>query len=69
MVPSEQAAHRARTEYITSLDVVGRERAADAVWHRALMELAEQLVGLPRLAVALPCLLARPWESEEAVAA
>lgn len=41
-----------RTEYITPLDVVVQERAAYAAWHHALTALAEQLAGLPGLAVA-----------------
>ncbi|MCJ2059825.1 hypothetical protein MKL09_25255 [Methylobacterium sp. J-048] len=57
-----------RTEYITPLDVVVQERAAYAAWHHALTALAEQLADLPGLAIAPPCLPARPWEAE-AVAA
>lgn len=51
-----------RTVYVTPLETVCRERADYAAWHHAMTALASALQDLPGLAVAPPCLPARPWE-------
>lgn len=52
----------ARTEYVTPLSEIVRERATYAAWHHALTAVASHLADLPGLAVTPPSLSDRPWE-------